>query len=205
MLLLLEQPSLLGIRIGARGCIRKSAHREKSRPCLAASGRVRAQVRGAHRENCHLATTSRRVTVLPQSQLVTVQDQVRNDPKYFKDAAGTYCNLATRAICEKLGVSLPDGRANDIALSLRNSSDWKQVSPAEAQKLANQLSVVVVAMYNPDGPGHVATVRPTGVPGDDPRDYGKGPLISDIGRTNQVQNENWAFPKGSDVRYYVPR
>jgi hypothetical protein len=45
----------------------KTARRGKSRPCLAASGRVRVQERGAHRENPHLATMSRRVTVLPQS------------------------------------------------------------------------------------------------------------------------------------------
>jgi hypothetical protein len=54
------------LRIGMRGCLRKSAHREKSHPCLAASGILRVQVRGAHRENAHLATMSRRVTVLPQ-------------------------------------------------------------------------------------------------------------------------------------------
>lgn len=54
------------------------------------------------------------------------------------------------------------GRANDVALSLRNSSDWRQVSSAEAQKLANQLSLVVVAQYNPNGSGHLGTVTPEG-------------------------------------------
>ncbi len=68
MLAVLAEPVLIAPRIRARGCIRKSAHREKSRPCLAASGRRRVQVRGVHREICHLATMSRRVTVLPQEK-----------------------------------------------------------------------------------------------------------------------------------------
>jgi hypothetical protein len=56
------------LHIGMRGCLRKSAHRGKSHPCLAASGSLRVQVRKPSRENPRLATMPRRVTVLPQEK-----------------------------------------------------------------------------------------------------------------------------------------
>lgn len=65
------QPLQIAPRVGAPGRIPKTAHRGQNAPCLAASGRRRLEVRGAHRENCSLATMSRRVTVLPQSQSCT--------------------------------------------------------------------------------------------------------------------------------------
>lgn len=95
------------------------------------------------------------------------------------------------------------GKANDIAMNLRSSSDWKRVSSEEAQELANQGSLVVAAWHNPNGSGHVATVRPEGLPGDNPNP-GRGPLLNDIGQRNAVRYENWAFRTGSDVRYYTP-
>ncbi len=77
------QPLQIAPRIGALGCIRKSAHRGQNRPCLAASGIQRVQVRAGHRENCLLATMSRRVTVLPQTQHFVGPPERRCTPGHF--------------------------------------------------------------------------------------------------------------------------
>jgi hypothetical protein len=55
--------------------------------------------------------------------------------------------------------------ANTDARTLANSSQYHEVSPEEAQKLANQGVPVVAAQENPGGHGHVATVRPELMPG----------------------------------------
>jgi hypothetical protein len=57
--------------------------------------------------------------------------------------------------------------------SVNSGSGYREVSPAEAQRLANQ-GVLVVAVQPHFGHGHVATVRPGG--------SGSNPLINNIGK-----------------------
>ena len=72
--------------------------------------------------------------------------------------------------------------ANQQAQNLANSSQYREVTPQEAQQIANNGGTVVVAYDSPSGHGHTATVRPQGVAGDSPPPGGRGPLINDIGR-----------------------
>lgn len=52
--------------------------------------------------------------------------------------------------------------ANQIAVNLSKSKEYKEVTPQDAQALANKGNLVIVAWQNPDPRhhGHVATVRP---------------------------------------------
>src|SRR6185437_11474520 len=45
-------------------------------------------------------------------------------------------------------------------------SGYKEVDADQAQKLADAGTLVIVAWSNPNGGGHLATVRPAGVQGD---------------------------------------
>lgn len=90
---------------------------------------------------------------------------VNNNPKYQPKVVNgkkeTYCNVYVHDATTKLGAPIPQMRANEMNTWLKNSSNgWKQVSPAEAQKLANQGKPVVGAWSNPNGHGHVVMVRP---------------------------------------------
>lgn len=87
--------------------------------------------------------------------------------------------------------------ANQIAANLaRHGSGYRQVSPAEAQRLANQ-GVLVIAVQPHAGHGHVATVRPGG--------SGNNPLINNIGAHVNVVPASRAFYRNPPVRYYTPQ
>lgn len=90
--------------------------------------------------------------------------------------------------------------ADDIVADLANSKNWKEVTPEEAQALADEGKLVIVA-----GPGHVATVRPRDVPGDSPPPSSTCPLINNIGRKVGVVGLNYAFKKGVATKFYTPK
>ena len=149
----------------------------------------------------------------PQFDLVHAQDKTRANPA-FQPGEFTYCNQATCAIAAALGAPLDPLHnsereallANDQARNLASSPDYRKVGPEEAQRIANAGGVVIVAWENPTGAsGHVATVRPEGVPGDRPPAPGVGPLLNDIGQFVRVANKNFAFGKNRAVYYYTPR
>jgi RHS repeat-associated protein len=142
-----------------------------------------------------------------QQTLTNAQDAAMNNPNYEPGAGGhTHCNQATCSVAKAMGAPmapLTDAhgnplRADQITANLAKSgSGYHQVSADQAQLLANQGKLVVVA-----GPGHVATVRPdTGqkVPG-------RGPLIANIGATNGVMRLNYVFRKSDlpHVEFYTP-
>jgi hypothetical protein len=96
--------------------------------------------------------------------------------------------------------------ANQQARNLAKSSEYREVTPEEAQQIANDGGLVIVAYENPSGgSGHLTTVRPEGVPGDQPPRGGRGPLLNDIGANVRVANQNYAFGRGKTVRYYTPK
>ena len=148
-------------------------------------------------------------------QLVQSQDAARNDPKLQpgKNGGPTHCNAATCQIVKQTGAPLDplvDKKGNPVnanqqAQNLANSNQYREVTPQEAQQIANNGGTVIVAYDNPNGHGHTATIRPEGVPGDNPPKGGRGPLINDIGRNVGVRNENFAFRKGTEVHYYAPK
>ncbi|MGD0860979.1 MAG: hypothetical protein ABR912_16930 [Terracidiphilus sp.] len=89
---------------------------------------------------------------------------------------------------------------------LASSDKYREVTPEEAQKIANNGGLVIGAYENKSGgSGHLDTVRPEGVPGNSPRAGGKGPLLNDVGRNVGVLNQNYAFGKGKEVHYYTPK
>jgi hypothetical protein len=94
-----------------------------------------------------------------------------------------------------------------MAEGLATSGDYQPISPDQAQAIANAGGLAIAAWVNPEPghPGHLATVRPVGVPGDNPRPYGRGPLLNNIGTAEYTgtNNQNWAFGKGKDPTYYT--
>lgn len=93
--------------------------------------------------------------------------------------------------------------ANQIADNLAKSKEYREVTPAEAQKLANEGKLVVVAWKNPDPHhhGHVATVRPEKPGG--PQHAGTGPLINNVGAKNGIMRASQIFRHGGE-KYYTP-
>ena len=78
-------------------------------------------------------------------------------------------------------------KADQIGANLaKPGSGYKQVSADQAQQLADQGKLVIVA-----GPGHVATVRPdNGQPV-----AGHGPIIANVGKTNGVKRLSGVSPE----------
>lgn len=95
--------------------------------------------------------------------------------------------------------------ANEAAAKLAASgSGYREVKPDEGQQLANQGSLVIVAWSNPQGAGHLATLRPTGISGDDVKAGSRGPLINNVGADVGVEGVNWVFRKDAELHYYTP-
>jgi hypothetical protein len=91
--------------------------------------------------------------------------------------------------------------ANTDARTLANSPDYYQVTPQQAQDLAT-LGVPVLGAAAADPHGHIVTVAPELVPGD--QNVGKnGPLINNIGGSIGVVNANSVF-RSEQPTYYAP-
>jgi RHS repeat-associated protein len=151
----------------------------------------------------------------PQNNLANAQDAARANPN--NQPVGTpgspdrktFCNIATCQIV-KATATTTDGLvnahgqpnlANTDAHTLANSPSWHQVTPQEAQNLANQ-GVTVVGVISEAGHGHIATVRPELLPGT--QDVAAhGPLVNNIGGHVGVTNGNNAFG-GATPTYYAP-
>ena len=151
-----------------------------------------------------------------KQRLVKAQDSARSNPAFQPEVGGTtHCNAATCSVAQQTGA--PTGPLTDVkgvpvnsnqqAENLSKSGKYREVTPQEAQQAANKGVTVFVGYENPNprASGHTATVRPLGVPGDNPPPHGRGPLINDIGRSVAVHNENYAFTRDMKVHYYVPR
>lgn len=143
-------------------------------------------------------------------RLVNAQDAAMNNPNLQPGVGGhpTHCNQGTCAVAAATGA--PMGpltnshgtplHANEIVSNLaKPESGYKPVSAIEAQRLANQGTIVLVA-----GPDHVATVRPDTIPGQ--QVPGKGPVIANVGKVNGVLRLNYVFTKNAlpAVKFYTP-
>jgi RHS repeat-associated protein len=151
----------------------------------------------------------------PQNRLANAQDAAMANPK--NQPVGTpgtpdrktFCNIATCQIVTATGTTT-DGLinahgqpnlANTDAKTLANSPSWHQVTPQEAQNLANQ-GVTVVGVISETGHGHIVTVRPELLPGT--QDVAAhGPLVNNIGGHVGVTDGNNAF-RGATPTYYAP-
>lgn len=149
--------------------------------------------------------------VNPATGLIQAQDDARKQYAPDPGKHETFCNDATYCIARKMKAPLgPLGDAqgspyiaNRMAQNLAESTEYRDVSPEEAQKLADEGHLVIGAWHNPAGHGHVVTVRPSGVPGDQPIGN-SGPLLSDIGREDRIARQSRAFKAANHVFYYTP-
>ncbi|MGH9475962.1 MAG: RHS repeat-associated core domain-containing protein [Terriglobales bacterium] len=145
----------------------------------------------------------------PPVSLEAAQDFAMDAPEFQPGGDSTHCNQATLCIAEATHNPTGPlaGSANQQAAELGGSPDHKRVTATDAQKLANQGTTVFAVWMNPGGHGHTATVRALGVPGDTPKAGSSGPLLNDIGGSDDtgIMGANWAFPKGANVTYYVKR
>ena len=149
----------------------------------------------------------------PPVSLTAAQDFApgANQFRPNRQTGATYCNAATLCIAEAAHApTAPLARSNgDVALAdamaqgLAGSPLYRQVSPGEAQTLANEGQLVIGVWYNASGHGHAVTVGPVGIPGDAPCGR-SGPLLNDIGGSDQIARQSGAFPPGATVRYYTP-
>ncbi len=162
----------------------------------------------------------------PQNDLAQAQDDARTNDAYkpYLNRDGTlrtsYCNQATCAIVKsqngpmdalKYRDSGNTAVANDAARQLSKSPDWREVSPQDAQRLANQGIVVIGVQPNTGlkdngmpNHGHMVTVRPEIVPGL-AESYGTAPVVNSIGKRREVVPAQQAFdPKLPPPRYYAP-
>lgn len=150
----------------------------------------------------------------PRKQLIDAQDAARASDDFEPTETTTYCNAATYFVAQKVGAptagTLTDlkgnlVKANAQATNLAKSPDYKEIASLETQDLADQGRLVIAAYKNPNGPGHLATVRPQEVLGDDPPLAIRVPLLNNIGRSVAVQGVNYAFRKGMKIHYYTPK
>jgi RHS repeat-associated protein len=144
--------------------------------------------------------------------LVSAQDAARANPQNQPAGKTTHCNSATYQVCGAMGANMGifsgypgwDGRANAVGKKLAESSDWKTVPMDQVQALADKGIVVIASYINPHGDGHLVTVRPEGVKGDNPGP-GTGPLLNNVGRTVGVMHYSQVFRKTAEVNFYVQK
>jgi hypothetical protein len=149
---------------------------------------------------------------LAVDSLVAAQDAARANPQNQPAGGSTYCNSATYQICDAMGASMDvfsgypgwDGRANAVGRKLTESTDWKTVPIDQVQALANKGVLVIGSYINPHGNGHLVTVRPEGVKGDN-SGPGTGPLLNNIGRTVGIMHYSQVFRKTAEVNFYVQK
>jgi hypothetical protein len=124
----------------------------------------------------------------------------------------THCSEAACAIAKGTGADLTgilyDSKgknydANAQISNLANSSRYHVVTPDQAQALGDK-GVLVFGTQHGARHGHIASVRPEGVLGDNPR--GKsGPLLANIGIFNGVAHQSAVMtPAHGAIVYYAP-
>jgi RHS repeat-associated protein len=156
--------------------------------------------------------------------LKEAQDAAMSNPNFqpswvtYTDKSGkvhtyhlTHCNQGLCAVAKAVNAPMKpltgkNGqplKAEQIRQNLaKPGSGYRSVSAAEAAILANQGKFVIVA-----GPGHVASVRPSNIPGENPT--GMQPAIANVGATNGVLGLNYTFQRSEinsgNVKFYTPQ
>jgi hypothetical protein len=124
----------------------------------------------------------------------------------------THCSEAACAIAKGTGTNLTgilyDAKGNNYDSNtqinnLANSSGYHVVTPGQAQALANNGTLVFGTQHGARH-GHIASVRPEGIPGDNPRGR-SGPLLANVGLFNGVAHQSAVMtPAHGAIVYYAP-
>ena len=165
-------------------------------------------------EDGHWVTIDHRHVLIREAQarqaLASAQDTAMHDyppqGEPGKPGRKTFCNEATCSVAKATGAPMrplinTNGvplKADQIGTNLaKPGSGYRQVSANQAQQLADQGKLVIVA-----GPGHVATVRTdTGQVL-----MGHGPIIANVGKANGVKRLSYVFTQRAmpEVKFYTP-
>jgi RHS repeat-associated protein len=152
----------------------------------------------------------------PQVQsLVNAQNAAmanRADQPNTPTAGTTHCSEAACAIAKGTGTDLTgilyDSNGNNYDANtqidnLANSSSYHVVTPDQAQALGDK-GVLVFGTQHGARHGHIASVRPEGVPGDNPGG-GSGPILANVGLFNGVAHQSAVMtPAHGAIVYYAP-
>ncbi len=151
----------------------------------------------------------------PQYKLIQAQDSARSNPAFQPNQPNnpdaTFCNFATCDISKAVGAPMRDlyhgnryALANEAAGQLPKSTEWHEVLPKDAQNVANQGTLVIGVQPNPNGHGHMVTVRLETMPGL-AASLGQVPIVNNIGHDVNVAPASQAFDrKLAPPRYYTP-
>ena len=134
-------------------------------------------------------------------------------PTVGKGGLVTHCSEAACSIAAATGVSTAgvlsnaNGQNYDANSQINNLANakngWHAVTPDQAQALANQ-GVLVFATQHGAGHGHIASVRPEGVAGDQPRGR-SGPILANVRIFSGVARQSAVFtPAHGAIIYYAP-
>ena len=161
----------------------------------------------------------------PQNRLAQAQDSARANPAFAPVGRPgsrnrrTFCNYATCNIATNTDAPLgplenDDGNPNVANVDYNTLADpasgYHEVTPEEAQELANQGVTVIGVQENPGVDsngnakhGHILTVRPELMPGLAEM-LGQAPLVNNIGGRREVAPASGAFSSSRPVKYYAP-
>ncbi len=181
---------------------------------VAAAG-IEAPGQGTPSQTPGQATTSAQQQSGAVQNLVNAQNAAMSNPGFAPNpvTGTTHCNQAACSIDRATGGD-PAGvfanangvpyDANTIIHNLANPDNgYHVVTPAEAQALADK-GVSAWATQLGARHGHIASVRPEGVPGDNPRGR-SGPILANVGLFNGVAHQSAVFtPAHGAIIYYAP-
>ena len=147
--------------------------------------------------------------------LVDAQNAAMSNPGFAPNpvTGTTHCNQAACSIDRATGgdptgvFANANGVPYDANTQIHNLADsangYHVVTPAEAQALADK-GVRAWATQLGARHGHIASVRPEGVPGDHPRGR-SGPILANVGLFNGVAHQSAVFtPAHGAIVYYAP-
>jgi hypothetical protein len=148
--------------------------------------------------------------------LVDAQNAAMANSKYAPNtptAGTTHCSEAACDIAQHTGANttgvLSDAKGNNYPANtqinnLANPKNgYQPVTPDQAQALANKGVLVFATQHGADH-GHIASVRPEGVSGDQPRGS-SGPILANVGLFNGVAHQSAVFnATHGEIVYYAP-
>ena len=169
----------------------------------------------AAKKNSTAATSQAQQQNGAVQNLVDAQNAAMSNPAMAPNPATgtTHCNQGACSIDRANGGN-PNGvlanangvpyDANTQIHNLANPQNgYHVVTPAEAQGLADKGEKVWATQLGARH-GHIASVRPEGVPGDHPRGR-SGPILANIGLFNGVAHQSAVFtPAHGAIIYYAP-